>query len=93
MEVHELAAINHSAHHKEDTWRRRECQHTQSTMTQAHAHGGVVWCGRSVEWSGMVWCGVELVCRNTHNGGEQGLRGTQQAPNSTATGDIQHIET
>ena len=65
----------------------------KSTMTQAHAHGGVVWCGRSVEWSGMVWCGVELVCRNTHNGGEQGLRGTQQAPNSTATGDIQHIET
>ena len=27
------------------------------------------WCG------GVVWCGVELVCRNTHNGGEQGLRG------------------
>ena len=34
-----------------------------------------------------------MVCRNTHNGGEQGLRGTQQAQNSTATGDIQHIET
>ncbi len=51
---------------------------------------GVVWC--SVVWCGVVWCGVELVCRNTHNGGEQGLS-TQQAQNSTATGDIQHIET
>jgi hypothetical protein len=44
-------------------------------------------------------CGIHfsqkffVLCKMGQNGGEQGLRGTQQAQNNTATGGIQHIET
>ena len=49
-----------------------------------------------VVWCGVVWCAVETVewyAATPTMVGNRGLRGTQQAQNSTATGDIQHIET
>ena len=52
--------------------------------------------GHMVVWCGVVWCAVETVewyAATPTMVGNRGLRGTQQAQNSTATGDIQHIET